>query len=531
MFYFKIDGDAANFDLNISLPDGTETFNGEITFGGCITYNDKNPNLSLISDSSNNSGYETFIQLKDDKKTVYAQTAGKNVMLNAKIDGGKITADFTKKGNNSVLLTVTQDENETFNDIVNIEGSLTLDTTKRKISVNKDTKITAAAGYSIKNSVLTFDKNFSDSKLDLTNYEIEVTKIDAYKLTKDIEVIANTSANSIKGGKGNDIFSGAEGNDTILGGQGNDEIFGGAGNDTLTGGTGNDVFIFEGGNDFITDYTVGKDKISLNPSEITSSTVKGSNVILTTENGTLTIKSAKNKAITFSDKDGNTSDLIFYADVSYKKLETGLAYDTKRTFLTASSKFPNYAINLEDYLPTVTKVKAGAVKSSIIINGNDLNNSIKSGAGDDILMGGNGNDTLTGGAGADMFIYESGDDVITDYTAGQDTIIASEEIKNVEYKGQNVIFTVDSGTLTVRNAKDKEIIVSNGKDDGEKIYSRAFEILYDNNFMTDEIGINEISEVADKNYSVGKIEDSTDNEKICSVNTIVSNYSSDKNFS
>ncbi len=498
MFYFKIDGDAANFDLNISLPDGTETFNGEITFGGCITYNDKNPNLSLISDSSNNSGYETFIQLKDDKKTVYAQTAGKNVMLNAKIDGGKITADFTKKGNNSVLLTVTQDENETFNDIVNIEGSLTLDTTKRKISVNKDTKITAAAGYSIKNSVLTFDKNFSDSKLDLTNYEIEVTKIDAYKLTKDIEVIANTSANSIKGGKGNDIFSGAEGNDTILGGQGNDEIFGGAGNE---------VFIFEGGNDFITDYTVGKDKISLNPSEITSSTFKGSNVILTTENGTLTIKSAKNKAVTFSDKDGNTSDLIFYADVSYKKLETGLAYDTKRTVLTASSKFTNYAINLEDYLPTVTKVNAGAVKSSIIINGNDLNNSIKS------------------GAGADMFIYESGDDVITDYTAGQDTIIASEEIKNVEYKWQNVIFTMDSGILTVRNAKDKEIIVSNGKDDGEKIYSRAFEILYDNNFMTDEIGINEISEVADKNYSVGKIEDSTDNENI------VSNYSSDKNFS
>ena len=144
MFYFKIDGDAANFDLIISQPDGTETFNGEITFGGCITYNDKKPNLSLISDPSNNNGYETFVQLKDDTKTIYAQTAGKTVMLNPEIDDGKITVDFTKKGNNLVLLNVTQDGTETFNDIAEIEGSLTLDTLQRKLLVNKGTKITAA---------------------------------------------------------------------------------------------------------------------------------------------------------------------------------------------------------------------------------------------------------------------------------------------------------------------------------------------------------------------------------------------------
>ena len=527
IFYFKIDGDAANFALNISQPDGTEIFNGEFTFGGCITYNDKKPNFALISDLGSE-GYESFVQFKDTAKTIYAQTPGKNIVFDAEMKGGKLTANFTKKDNNSVNLTITKDETEILNDIIDIEGSLTFDTEQRKLLINKGAKVTSLAGYSIKNSVLTLDKYFSDSELNLTNYEFEVTKIDTTKFTSDISVIGNSLANSIKGGKSNDTFSGAEGNDTIIGGKGDDEIdggadndilkgeagndsiYGGGGNDTLYGGAGADVFVYSEGNDIIEDYKTGEDIIS---ATYTSSSVKGSDVILTTANGTLTVKNVKDKAITFINDEGETSDLIFFADLSYTPLEKGLSYDSKRTVLTVSNEFEDYGINLENYLPTVIKVNAGAFKDSIIITGNDLNNSIK---------GGKGNDTLTGGAGSDIFVYESGDDVITDYTAGQDSIVANEEVKNVEYDGKNVILTMDSGTLTVKNAKGKEILVTNGLDDGEKIYSRTLEILYDNNFAVDDFNLDSIPE---KNYSVGEIEYLDINEKFTIGDSVVADSS------
>ena len=330
------------------------------------------------------------------------------------------------------------------------------------------------AGVSVKGAILSISTVFSGSELNLANYETAVTKVDASKLSKAVEIVGNTASNSIKGGKSNDSINGGDGNDTIFGGNGNDVIYGGSdndvlkgevgndslyggsGNDTLTGGAGLDVFIYEGGNDLITDYKAGEDKIKLNPSSITSSSVKGSDVILTTSNGTLTVKATKDKIINFVDNNGNNSEKIFFAGTSYTPLETGLTYDAKRTVLTASNKFTGNTIDLGEYLGTVSKVNASAISQAVNITGNAENNSIKGGksadtinggngkdtifggsgndsiyggtdndklqgdAGNDTLNGGVGNDTLIGGAGSDVFVYESGNDVITDYKAGED---------------------------------------------------------------------------------------------------------------
>ena len=145
----------------------------------------------------------------------------------------------------------------------------------------------------------------------------------------------------------------------------------------MTGGAGNDVFVYEGGNDVITDYVADQDKIQLNLENITNSTVKGSDVILTTGEGSITVKAAKDKAITFIDDSGETADRIFYNDTSYAPLATGLTYDAKRTVLTASSKFTGNEIDLAEYLPTVTKVNASAVSQGVNIVGNDSANSIR----------------------------------------------------------------------------------------------------------------------------------------------------------
>lgn len=77
-------------------------------------------------------------------------------------------------------------------------------------------------------------------------------------------------ANVINGGAGDDVLAGFGGDDVLIGGVGADILKGGAGADTLTGGWGKDVFWYGSVShstpdapDFITDFTLGGDKIDL----------------------------------------------------------------------------------------------------------------------------------------------------------------------------------------------------------------------------------------------------------------------------
>lgn len=398
--------------------------------------------------------------------------------------------------------------------------------------------------YDAKRTVLTASNKYTGSTIYLSEYLGTVTKINATAPSQALNIVGNSSANSIKAGKGSDTINGDGGKDTISGDNGNDSIYGGTdndllkgdagndtlnggtGNDTLTGGAGNDIFVYEGGNDSITDYKSGEDKIKLSPSSITNSTVKGSDVILTTNNGTLTVKATKDKVITFVGDNGRETDKIFFANTSYEPLATGLTYDAKRTVLTSSNKFTGSKIDLGEYLGTVTKINAAANSQPLNIIGNSSANSIKGGKGADTISGGKGNDTLTGGGGSDVFVYQGGNDIITDYTAGQDSIKVSGSISNVSYNGKNVIFSIGTGSLTVTNAKGKDIAVTDSSNKTQT-YSRTLELLYDNNFMTDEFGIDEISEVTETNYSVGQIEYSNNNNDFI-INSVVADSSFDK---
>lgn len=63
---------------------------------------------------------------------------------------------------------------------------------------------------------------------------------------------------------GNDLLVGLAGDDALVGGLGNDSLVGGAGYNVLTGGAGNDQFVISADNrDWITDFTIGEDKIRL----------------------------------------------------------------------------------------------------------------------------------------------------------------------------------------------------------------------------------------------------------------------------
>ena len=145
--------------------------------------------------------------------------------------------------------------------------------------------------YNTAKTILTATTVFSGDMIDLGELPDSdaVTKINASALKTDVEIIGNNLGNSIKGGAGAD---------TLLGGEGND---------TLTGGNGNDLFVYNGGNDLITDYKAGQDAIQINTTNIDIEGIAtvGSNVVISTELGDITVKSGKGKEISLYDENGD----------------------------------------------------------------------------------------------------------------------------------------------------------------------------------------------------------------------------------
>ena len=316
--------------------------------------------------------------------------------------------------------------------------------TSKSVSALRSKAADSAGVASVKGNTLTATKGFAADMLDAADYSSSVKIIDATVADKGVMIVGNAAANviagsagndsifantgkdTVKGGAGNDIIFGDSGNDSLNGEAGNDSLYGGTGVDTLTGGAGNDVFIFGSrvGADVITDYTAGKDKIKLAGTNIISSSVSGSDVILSLGNGnSIRVKDGKNKNITVIDKDGNTSThdytnstlRITNKNSSPLTLSSGVITATATTRTTAVKITGNGLANIIAGGSGNDTLYGGAGNDSLAGNaGNDI---IYGGAGNDSLWGNAGNDTLYGDAGADVFNYSNGEgkDVISGF--------------------------------------------------------------------------------------------------------------------
>ena len=128
---------------------------------------------------------------------------------------------------------------------------------------------------------------------------------------------------------------------------------------------------------------------------------------------------------------------------------------------------------------------------------------------------------MTGGAGKDIFVFAENEaqDVIKDYTAGEDKIklINGAEISNISYEGDNVIFEVGTGSITIQNAKGSAITVidSSGRTttqiytDEEPVAARSLDLMLDNNFLNDDAALDDITE---QKYSVTDIDEDNQDE-------------------
>ena len=328
---------------------------------------------------------------------------------------------------------------------------------------------------------------------------------------------SNVMQSTIISGDGNDVITTGGYYSQIYAGGGNNRInignsyynhrntvVTGAGNDTIDLGSSSyeNVIIIGGGTKNLIKNISSSDTIKVSGSA--SQSISGSDIILTAGNTVITLQGASGKSLKvgtisssdtiFSGKIDTTapSDTVAGDTSEADSIPAGLVYNSAKKLLTANKTFTGAIINLFDY-PNAKKVNAVAVKNSVEIIGNSLANSIKGGkyadildggAGNDTLIGGKGDDTLTGGAGKDIFVYakSTGNDVITDYTAGVDKIkISSGTISNTSYDGDDVIFKIGTGTLTVKDGKGKAITINNVT---QNYSSNVSELWAENNFAT-----------------------------------------------
>ncbi|MBR1730473.1 MAG: hypothetical protein IJ728_13230, partial [Selenomonadaceae bacterium] len=143
-------------------------------------------------------------------------------------------------------------------------------------------------------------------------------------------------------------------------------------------------------------------------------------------------------------------------------LTSGLTYNSAKTAVTVDSDYDE--ATLSSYESTVVTIDASSRSTALAIIGNAKANVISGGSGADTINGGKGADTLTGNGGADVFLYASGtgNDVITDYVSGTDKIkITSGSISKSTVNGSDVVLTIGSGKLTIKNAKGKTLNLIN----------------------------------------------------------------------
>ena len=171
-------------------------------------------------------------------------------------------------------------------------------------------------------------------------------------------VIGSDVNNILSTSLGDDIIDGGAGNDKLYGNEGDDTLKSGSGDDKLYGGSGNDILVSTGSGHQYFDGGEGNDTFKKD--------VDGPNLL-----------------------DGF---------ISLTDLSTGFH---------GSKAYPDHPLN--DILVNIENVDVSGSYGAEII-GNDEDNVLMSGSGNDVIAGGLGNDIIDGGRGNDVYVQEGTSD-------------------------------------------------------------------------------------------------------------------------
>jgi Ca2+-binding RTX toxin-like protein len=308
------------------------------------------------------------------------------------------------------------------------------------------------------------------------------TTLSAYTLRANFERLVYTGAgaftgtgnvldNWLQGGTGNDTLIGVAGNNTLVGGGGRDLLVGGAGDDvldsrggtgTLKGGAGDDIYLVDDSRTVLVEHVgEGIDEVRTSlaawwlGANFEHLTAVGSGGLYGVGNAldnhlqggagndTLIGVAGNNTLVGGGGRDyliGGTGDDVLDSRGGSATLQGGAGNDVYYIddARTSVVEFANEGIdevrttlsaytlraNFERLLYEGTGAFFGTGNElDNLLQGGSGNDRLVGGAGNDVLIGGAGNDVLTGGTGADTFVWREGDasadqpafDTVTDF--------------------------------------------------------------------------------------------------------------------
>ncbi|MBX9257916.1 hypothetical protein H1Q63_29000 [Desmonostoc muscorum CCALA 125] len=255
----------------------------------------------------------------------------------------------------------------------------------------------------------------------------------------------DNSNDVINGQGGDDIIEGLSGNDILRGGDGNNILNGGDGNDTLDGGTGNNTLNGGNGNDFLNLYS---------PSTLVTQTVDGS---------------AGNDSLSVSYSSATTGITSTFDATS----NIGAISTTQGTTVLSYKNIEQLNIIGTDYDDYIV----GSNGNDTLTSGNDSNDTIDGGAGEDFLdisrstgdnlvNGGDGNDYLLGSSNS---YYDESGTFVSRLVSGNNTLNGGvgNDILTLFYSTGNNLLDGGDGddSLTVSLASGDNTLTGGNGDD------------------------------------------------------------------
>ena len=273
----------------------------------------------------------------------------------------------------------------------------------------------------------------------------------------------------LDGGLNNDTITGTIYADTLIGGEGNDSLVGGKGNDQLQGVNGDNTFFFNAGdgqdtitsgkgtNDTIELYAVtGEVKFEQNKKDLI---IRYNGTSATSFEDSITIKNYF-KSLDRATVTSSVANILINGKAPAESLETlakGLQTIEVTTVIGNLDEEGNF--NADD-------------DKSYIIKGDERNNTIHTGTGDDVIDAGEGNNNVSSDGGSNLISAGSGKDTISVGGSGDNVIDAGNGNNRitVNSSGENTItagtgidtITLQQGTNTVTTGGNTDSIIISG---------------------------------------------------------------------
>jgi Ca2+-binding RTX toxin-like protein len=273
---------------------------------------------------------------------------------------------------------------------------------------------------------------FADGGGDLTLADLLAGTVD----TSDGAYVGGAGNDVLDGQAGHDTLSGNDGDDMLWGGLGNDYLDGGAGADSMAGGAGDDIYVVDNALDVVLEAAGnGIDEIRTSVADsFDNYSLAGDPARYNVERLTLTGSAQINGFGNALDNViiGNAADNRIGGGTGNDTLQGGAGHDTyyvdslQDVVIEAAGEgldsiytaLPEYSIAAVANVEWLLHSGAGSFKGT----GNELDNYILSGTGDDVLSGGAGDDTFR----SDGYGRLSGGYDVIDGGAGNDRLSLRE---------------------------------------------------------------------------------------------------------